>query len=73
MKLVITMSRRFGTGASIIARELSDRLKIPVYDKAYIEHEVESNDYHMILDTSRLGIENCAGILMQYFERMNYI
>ena len=161
MKLVITMSRRFGTGASIIARQLSDRLKIPVYDKAYIEHEVEShdyhseaeairklaenpciilgrcasdilrdqpnvfniyvcadkedrihrvmilralpyeeakkaleeadarradyyyrntgkawgdvNDYHMILDTSRLGVENCAGILMQYFERMNYI
>ncbi|MGI6006275.1 MAG: AAA family ATPase [Ruminococcus sp.] len=161
MRLVITMSRRFGTGASIIARELSERLKIPVYDKAYIEHELEAhdyaseaeairklaenpciilgrcasdilkdrpnvfniyvcadkedrihrvmilralsyedakealekadaqradyyyrntgktwgdvNDYHMILDTSRLGVENCAGILMQYFERMNYI
>ena len=26
MKLVITMSRRFGTGASIIAEELSKRL-----------------------------------------------
>ena len=37
MKLVITMSRRFGTGASIIAEELSKRLDIPVYDKAYIE------------------------------------
>ena len=36
MKLVITMSRRFGTGASIIAEELSKRLDIPVYDKAYI-------------------------------------
>ena len=34
MKLVITMSRRFGTGASIIAEELSKRLDIPVYDKA---------------------------------------
>ena len=34
MKLVITMSRRFGTGASIIAAELSERLGIPVYDKA---------------------------------------
>ena len=32
MKLVITMSRRFGTGASIIATELSKRLDIPVYD-----------------------------------------
>ena len=30
MKLVITMSRRFGTGASIIAEELSERLDIPV-------------------------------------------
>ena len=36
MKLVITMSRRFGTGASIIASELSERLGVPVYDKAYI-------------------------------------
>lgn len=161
MKLVITMSRRFGTGASVIAKELSERLNIPVYDKTYIEqklnqHEYESeaeairqlaqnpciilgrcasdilkdklnvlnifvcasledrihrimelesltyedakekvirsdeeradyyyehtgktwgdvNDYHMILDTSELGIENCADILMQYFERLEYI
>lgn len=29
MKLVITMSRRFGTGASIIATELS--LEIPMF------------------------------------------
>lgn len=28
MKLVITMSRRFGTGASIIADELSKRLDL---------------------------------------------
>ena len=161
MKLVITMSRRFGTGASIIASELSERLGVPVYDKAYIEeklndHEYESeaeairklaekpciilgrcasdilkdrmnvlnifvcadkedrikrimelesldreaaqkkvedtdkeraayyyentgktwddvNDYHMILDTSELGVDNCANILMQYFERLEYI
>lgn len=161
MKLVITMSRRFGTGASIIAKELSERLNIPVYDKAYIErklyeHEYETeaeairklaqnpciilgrcasdilkdqrnvlnifvcasmedriqrimklesltyeeakekierndkeraayyyehtgktwgdvNDYHMILDTSELGVDNSANILMQYFERMEYI
>lgn len=161
MKLVITMSRRFGTGASVIAKELSERLDIPVYDKAYIEqklseHEYESeaeairklaqkpciilgrcasdilkdqrnvlnifvcasmedrihrimklesltyeeakeriekndkeraayyhehtgkawgdvNDYHMILDTSELTIENSANILMQYFERLEYI
>ena len=32
MQLVITMSRRYGTGASVIAKELSERLDIPVYD-----------------------------------------
>lgn len=161
MKLVITMSRRFGTGASVIAAELSRQLHIPVYDKVYIEqklsdreYETEAeairrladspciilgrcasdilkdrtnvlnifvcadkpdrirrimdlehctqeeaktkleetdserasyyyehtgktwgdvNDYHMILDTSELGVENCANILMQYFERLEYI
>ncbi len=161
MKLVITMSRRYGTGASVIAEELSRRLDIPVYDKAYIEHELDGksydsetelikrladhpciilgrcaseilkdrpdvfniyisaakedrirrimqkeslpyeearamlekndrersnyynqhtgkvwgdvNNYHMILDTSALGIENCANILMKYFERMELI
>lgn len=161
MNLVITMSRRFGTGASMIAQELSERLDIPVYDKAYIEHELEGdsyadeagvirelasrsciilgrcaseilkdklnvfniyvcadkedrirrvmekmalsyedakamleqndkarseyyhqhtgkvwgdvNNYHMILDTSQLGIENCANILIRYFERVEII
>ncbi|TCS76651.1 cytidylate kinase [Muricomes intestini] len=161
MKLVITMSRRFGTGASVIAKDLSERLDIPVYDKAYIEHQIGShkyeteaevirelaskpciilgrcasdilkdrmnvlnifvcadkedrihrimrleslsyedaeekvkrtdaeraayyeehvgktwgdvNDYHMILDTSKLGVENCADILMHYFEKLEYI
>ncbi len=161
MKLVITMSRRFGTGTHVIAQELSERLDIPVYDKAYIEqklgeqeyeneveviqelaqkpciilgrcasdilrdrmnvlnificadkefriHRIEQsdhltyeeakelvertdaeraayyyehtgktwgdvNDYHMILDTSELGVENCADILMHYFEKAEYI
>lgn len=161
MKLVITMSRRFGTGASIIANELSKRLDIPVYDKAYIEQKLgdkeyateaeairelakkpciilgrcasdilkdrmnvlniyvcakkedrihrimdlehlsydeakekvektdeqraayyyehtgktwgDVNDYHMILDTSELGVEHSADILMQYFEKLEYI
>ncbi len=45
MKLVITMSRRFGTGASLIAKELSGRLGIPVYDKAYIEQELEDSNF----------------------------
>ena len=161
MKLVITMSRKYGTGASIIAKELSDRLGIPVYDKAYIEEQLSGhryeneaeairrlaeqpciilgrcasdilkgredvfnifsradkedrirrimdrdslsydqakekvertdekraayyyehtgktwgdvNDYHMILDTSELGVENCAEILMRYFRKLEYI
>ncbi|MEE1085863.1 MAG: cytidylate kinase-like family protein [Schaedlerella sp.] len=161
MKLVITMSRRAGTGASAIAKELSERLNIPVYDKAYFgetlgkcdyksetaaicklaekpciilgrcasdilkdrlnafniyitaprefrikrimeldslthdeaeqvleetdqeratyyhEHTGKAwgdvNDYHMIIDTSEIGIENCANVLMQYFERKEYI
>jgi len=161
MKLVITMSRRYGTGASRIAQELSERLGIPVYDKVNVEEEMSShtydsevevikklaekpciilgrcaseilkdrrnafniyvcadkedrvrrimgkenlsreeaerkiektdqeraeyyyehtgktwgdvNDYHMILDTSELGVENCADILMHYFEKLEYI
>lgn len=159
MKLVITMSRRTGTGAGAIAAELAERLNIPLYDKTYFqknfdnyENEAEAirklaqnpciilgrcasdilkdrmnvlniyvsapkeiriqrimeldslsyeearqeveetdqaraayyhahtgkawgdvNDYHMILDTSELGIENCADILIQYLERKEYI
>lgn len=161
MNLVITMSRRFGTGASVIAQELSEKLDIPVYDRAYIEHELQDNDfaseaeviknlalepciilgrcaseileqqgnvfnvyisadkeariqrimekeslsyeeakkmlekndreraryynentgkvwgdvnnYHMILDTTTLGIENCADIMIRYFKRVEII
>ena len=161
MNLVITMSRRFGTGASLIAEQLSEQLHIPVYDKAYIEHELQEstfateaevirklaenpciilgrcaseilagqvnvfnvyivadkedrihrimdkeslsyedakkmleqndraradyynehtgklwgdvNNYHMILDTSKLGIENCAEIMMRYFQKVELI
>ena len=155
------ISRRFGTGASLIAGELSEKLGVPVYDKAYIEHELEGksyadeaavirelasksciilgrcaseilkdcpyvfnvyvcadkedriqrimkkeslsheeakamleandrkradyynehtgklwgdvNNYHMILDTTKLGIENCAEIMRKYFERVELI
>ena len=161
MKLVITMSRRYGTGASVIAEELSKRLGIPVYDKVNVEQELsrntyeseveaikglaqkpciilgrcaseilkdrlnvfniyvcadkedrierimkkesltyeeaaqkidandrersryyhehtgkawgDVNNYHMILNTSDLGVENCADILMRYLERADYI
>ena len=43
----------------------------------YYEHTGKTwgdvNDYHMILDTSELGVDHCADILMQYFERLEYI
>ncbi len=161
MKLVITMSRRYGTGASRIAEELSKRLHIPVYDKAIVKERTEGdsyeseafvirelakepciilgrcaseilkdqrnvfniyicadkedrirrimeledisyeeaqarlkqtdkersayyhehtgkawgdvNNYHMILNTSDLGIDECADVLIKYFERKEFI
>jgi cytidylate kinase len=161
MNLVITISRRYGTGASIIAHGLSEKLGLPVYDKTEIEDRLhhtnyateaeiigelaktpciilgrcaseilkdrpdvwniyvsadkedrirriqekekltyedakqmldrndkeradyyqehtgkvwgDVNNYHMILDTSRLGIEHCADIVMKYFQRMDFI
>ncbi len=161
MPMVITISRRYGTGASRIAQYLSEQLQLPVYDRTFVEHEakahdfaaesellrelarepgiflgrcageilkdvpdalhifvsatkedrisrimekeqisleeakkaIEENDkaraeyffqntgkvwgdvanYHMILDTSQLGIEACGPILMRYFEKMEYI
>jgi cytidylate kinase len=161
MKLVITISRRYGTGASSIAAELADRLGIPVYNKDSIEHALEEhgyetesemireladkpciilgrcacdilrdrnnilnifvtakkedrirrvmekyswdydqakefmeendrdrsayfyehtgrtwgdvNDYHLILDTSEIGIDNCADVLYQYLKKLEYI
>lgn len=45
MRLVITMSRRYGTGSSRIARELSERLGIPVYDKVYVEEALGKSSY----------------------------
>ena len=45
MGLVITMSRRYGTGASTIAKELSERLGLPVYDKVNVEQEVRKNAF----------------------------
>ena len=53
MNLVITMSRRFGTGASIIAKELSERLHIPVYDKDDVEHGMRENAFESEADAIR--------------------
>ena len=63
MKLVITMSRRFGTGASIIAKELSERLDIPVYDKAYIEEQLHDHMYESEAEAIRKLAEKPCIIL----------
>lgn len=161
MNIVITISRKFGTGASMIAQELSEKLGLPVYDKASIEQELHDtdyeaeaarirelakkpciilgrcaseilkdqpnvfnvyvcadkkdriarimkkenisaeeakrlidendqeradyyyehtgkgwgdvNNYHMILDTTQLGIENCANLMIKYFEKVDML
>lgn len=36
MNLVLTFSRRYGTGASVIAEMLSKKFNIPIYGKDYI-------------------------------------
>ena len=63
MKLVITMSRRFGTGASIIAKELSEQLNIPVYDKAYIEQKLHDHMYESEAEAIRKLAEKPCIIL----------
>ena len=136
MKLVITISRRYGTGASQIAGELSEQLGIPVYDKTHVEEKMCSNsydseaavikelamkpciilgrcaseilkdqkneeaakkldttdaerseyyyehtgkawgdvnNYHMILNTSDIGVDRCADALIRYFEQKEII
>ena len=60
MGFVITVSRRFGTGASMIAEQLSKKLDIPVYDKAYIENELHENNYSDEAEVIReLAKESC--------------
>lgn len=44
MNLVITFSRGYGTGTSIITDELSKRLDVPVYGKDYICRQVHDPD-----------------------------
>lgn len=60
MKLVITMSRRYGTGASRIAEELSERLQIPVYDKVALEEKLGEGNYESEAAVIRkLAEESC--------------
>ena len=53
--------------------EKNDRERANYYNQHTGKVWGDVNNYHMILDTSALGIENCAGILMKYFERMELI
>lgn len=42
MRLVLTFSRRYGTGASVIASMLSQKFNIPVYGKDYICQKIQN-------------------------------
>ena len=54
-------------------REDTDKERAAYYYENTGKTWDDVNDYHMILDTSELGVDNCANILMQYFERLEYI
>lgn len=45
MKLVITMSRRYGTGTKQIAQILSKRLGIPVYGRKSVQKELQEHNF----------------------------
>ena len=53
--------------------EENDRERADYYNEHTGKVWGDVNNYHMILDTTALGIENCSNILMKYFERMEYI
>lgn len=60
MKLVITMSRRYGTGTKQMAEILSERLNVPVYDRKFVENEFAKNIYESEADVIRhLAEEPC--------------
>lgn len=63
MKLVITMSRRYGTGTKQIAEILSERLDVPVYDRKSVENELAKNIYKSEADVIRHFAENPCIIL----------
>lgn len=47
---VITISRKFGSLGHEIASQLGDRLRIPVYDRTYIEAENRRREASMVRD-----------------------
>ena len=53
--------------------EQTDRERSEYYHEYTGKAWGDVNNYHMILNTSDLGVENCAGILLKYFERKEFI
>lgn len=63
MKLVITMSRRYGTGTKQMAEILSERLNVPVYDRVTVEKELAKNIYESEAEVIRYLAEKPCIIL----------
>ena len=64
--------RTFREAAEVMLEE-TDKQRAEYYYKNTGKTWGDVNNYHMILNTSDLGIENCADILMRYFEMKDYI
>ena len=77
MNLVITFSRGYGTGTSIITDELSKRLHVPVYGRDYIcrkvqdEANMEEQNIYLSFSTKSIqpliNIRNVKAILLQFY------
>ena len=59
--------------AAEVMLEETDKQRAEYYYKNTGKTWGDVNNYHMILNTSDLGIENCADILMRDFEMKDYI
>ena len=53
--------------------EKTDRERSEYYHNLTGKAWGDVNNYHMILNTSDHGVENCAEILLKYFERKELI
>ena len=76
-RLILFLYKYTNTHAIILRLEARIRETDEEREKYYYQHTGRTwgdvSDYHVILDTSELGIENCADVLIRYFERMEYI
>ena len=53
--------------------EKNDRERADYYNENTGKVWGDVNNYHMIMDTTKLGIENCADILIRYFQKVEII